>query len=140
MIPIGAAADRLGVNPSALRYYEERGLVRPAARVGGRRMYGRAELRRLSFLLAAQDMGMSLDDIAELLDGSGDEWRGVLRRHIAVLRERIARAEEAVEFLGHAVRCPSDDPLRDCPHLTGLLDARAGNTGGVGHRASGVSG
>ena len=49
LVPIGEAARMLKVNASALRYYEERGLVKPACRVNGRRMYGRAELRRLAF-------------------------------------------------------------------------------------------
>ncbi|MER6008568.1 MerR family transcriptional regulator [Nonomuraea angiospora] len=48
LISIGEAARRLRLNTSALRYYEERGLVRPAARHAGRRMYGRTELRRLA--------------------------------------------------------------------------------------------
>ncbi|MGH3694213.1 MAG: MerR family transcriptional regulator [Pseudonocardiaceae bacterium] len=50
LISIGQAADRLGLNPSALRYYDERGLVTPAARRAGRRVYGLEELRRLAFI------------------------------------------------------------------------------------------
>ena len=68
LVPIGEAARMLKVNASALRYYEERGLVKPACRVNGRRMYGRAELRRLAFVHMAQTMGFRLDVIREALD------------------------------------------------------------------------
>lgn len=60
-IPIGQAAERLGLNPSALRYYDERGLVRAPTRRAGRRMYGRDELRRLAFIKIAQQLGLPLE-------------------------------------------------------------------------------
>lgn len=44
LVSIGEAARMVGINPSALRYYEERGLVRPAARHAGRRMYAPEQL------------------------------------------------------------------------------------------------
>ncbi|MGH3836793.1 MAG: MerR family transcriptional regulator [Pseudonocardiaceae bacterium] len=68
LIPIGQAADRLGLNASALRYYDERGLVSPPARQAGRRMYGPEELRRLAFLKIAHDLGLPLDTAAAILD------------------------------------------------------------------------
>ena len=58
LVPIGEAARRLGVNTSALRYYEERGLVTPARRAG-RRVYGPGDLRRLAFIQVLQ--GETLD-------------------------------------------------------------------------------
>jgi DNA-binding transcriptional MerR regulator len=64
LIPIGEAARKLGVSASALRYYDERGLLRPAARRGGRRVYGADELRRLAFIHIAQRLGISLDTTA----------------------------------------------------------------------------
>jgi hypothetical protein len=54
LIPIGQAADRLGLSPSALRHYDERGLVSPFSRHAGRRMYGPEVLRRLAFIKIAQ--------------------------------------------------------------------------------------
>ncbi|MFL6055001.1 MAG: MerR family transcriptional regulator, partial [Actinoallomurus sp.] len=64
LIPIGEAAKRLGMRTSALRYYEERDLVRPAARVQGKRVYGLQELRRLAFIQIAQRLGIGLDTAA----------------------------------------------------------------------------
>lgn len=52
------AARRLGMRTSALRYYEQRGLVRPAGRARGQRVYGRPELRRLAFVQIAQRLGI----------------------------------------------------------------------------------
>src|SRR4051794_669455 len=68
LISIGEAARRVGLNASALRYYEERGLVRPAGRHGGRRMYGQNELRRLAFVQLLQRLGVGLDTAAAVLD------------------------------------------------------------------------
>ncbi|MEV5407357.1 MerR family transcriptional regulator [Thermopolyspora sp. NPDC052614] len=124
LIPIGEAARMLGVNASALRYYEERGLVGPAGRVGGRRVYGRAELRRLAFVHMAQTMGFSLDTIAEVLDRPGDRWREVLVERIAALDELIAQARETQRFLAHALECRAEHPVQECPTLTAVLDRR----------------
>src|SRR5262245_39333833 len=60
---IGEAARMLGLNTSALRYYEDRGFLTPN-RHGGRRMYGRDELRRLAFTQLLQRLGISLDAAA----------------------------------------------------------------------------
>lgn len=122
LIPIGAAARQLGVNASALRYYEDRGLVRPAARRGGRRLYGRAELRRLALIRIMQGLGLSLDAASAVLDEPSDKWRKVLREQLAALEEWIVRARGAQDFLQHAVNCPADHPVRECPYLIETLD------------------
>ncbi|MGH3328557.1 MAG: MerR family transcriptional regulator [Streptomycetales bacterium] len=122
LIPIGEAARMLGVNTSALRYYEERGLVRPAARRGGRRMYGTAELRRLALIRIVQQLGLGLDTADAVLDAPSERWREVVRDQDAALAALIARAEGARKFLTHAASCPSEHPARDCPYLVGTLD------------------
>lgn len=121
-IPIGKAAERLGMRTSALRYYEGRGLVRPAGRVNGTRVYGRQELRRLAFLQIAQRLGIGLDVAGAVLDEPGAEWRATLDEQISRLDELIARAEGAKRFLTHAIRCPAEHPAHECPYLTETLD------------------
>ncbi|MFD2348767.1 MerR family transcriptional regulator [Nonomuraea ferruginea] len=79
-IPIGEAARMLGMNASALRYYEERGLVPPAGRRQGRRVYGRDELRRLVFLQSAQRLGIPLDTARRGAGGAGGAVAGHRRR------------------------------------------------------------
>jgi MerR family copper efflux transcriptional regulator len=122
LIPIGEAARILGMNASALRYYEERGLVRSAGRRQGRRVYGRDELRQLAFLQAAQRLGIPLDAAGEVLEAPGERWRSTVRGQIEALEELIARARTAQEFLRHAVDCPAEHPVRECHYLQGILD------------------
>jgi DNA-binding transcriptional MerR regulator len=93
--PIGQAAERLGLKPSALRYYDERGLVSSKARCSGRRMYGPEELRRLAFIKIAQRLGSPLDTAA-ILDAPGRQWRQTVRRQTAELdRSSRRRAERS---------------------------------------------
>jgi DNA-binding transcriptional MerR regulator len=123
LVTIGEAARRLGVNTSALRYYEERGLVTPA-RSGGRRMYGPEQLRRLAFVQAMQRLGVGLDAASAVLDQPGDRWRAVIREQITALEDLIARATGACGFLQHALDCPADHPVQECPFLIETLDRR----------------
>src|SRR5262249_42139964 len=58
LLSIGEVSRRLGTNPSALRYYEQRGLLRPASKRGGRRMYGPGDLRRIALLRLAHRLGI----------------------------------------------------------------------------------
>lgn len=122
LIPIGQAAARLGLSASALRYYDERGLVRPPARRAGRRMYGSEELRRLAFVKIAHRLGLSLDTAAAVLDDPGPQWRQTVREQIAELDVVIAHAAAAQAFLTHALNCPTDHPARQCPTLLAALD------------------
>ncbi|MGW4967179.1 MerR family transcriptional regulator [Nonomuraea sp. NPDC004186] len=129
LISIGEAARRLRLNTSALRYYEERGLVRPAARHAGRRMYGRTELRRLALVALMQRLGVRLDTAAAIMDGSGEQWRSAVRDQIDELDALIERAQGARRFLSAALTCPAEHPTSECPHLLGVLDRLS--TGGT---------
>ncbi len=122
LIPIGQAADRLGLSPSALRYYDERGLVSPPERQAGRRMYGPEELRRLAFIKIAQRLGLPLDTAAAVLDASGPQWRQTVRQQIAELDQVIAQAQAAQTFLTHALNCPTNHPARECATMIATLD------------------
>lgn len=122
LIPIGEAAARLQMRTSALRYYDERGLVRPHLRRAGRRMYGPEELRRLAFLKIVHQLGLPLDTAAAVLDGPADDWREAVQAQIAELDEVIERARGAQRFLTHALHCPTEHPARDCATMTGALD------------------
>lgn len=122
VIPIGEAAARLGMTPSALRYYDDRGLVRPQARRAGRRMYGPDELRRLALLKIFHGLGLPLDAAAAVLDAPSEQWRETVREQITDLDRVIARARGAQRFLTHALHCPADHPARECPTMTGALD------------------
>ncbi|MGQ0776344.1 MAG: MerR family transcriptional regulator [Pseudonocardiales bacterium] len=122
LIPIGQAADRLGLNPSALRYYDQRGLVSPPARRAGRRMYGPDELRRLAFIKIAQRLGLPLDTAAAVLDAPGPQWRELVRQQITELDQVITQAQGAQQFLTHALNCPTNNPARECATMIATLD------------------
>lgn len=64
-LTIGEAALRLGISTSALRFYEARGLIVSSRTSGGQRRYARDVLRRVSFIRAAQQVGLTLPEIAE---------------------------------------------------------------------------
>jgi DNA-binding transcriptional MerR regulator len=64
---IGEMADEYNVTLRTLRFYEDKGLISPK-RVGTARLYGRRERARLSLILLGRDVGLSLEDVRELLD------------------------------------------------------------------------
>ena len=121
-MPIGEAAQRLGLRPSALRYYDERGLASPSQRHSGRRMYAADELRRLAFIKVAQRLGLPLSTSAAGLDAPGPRWRQTVRQQIAELDQVIAQAQAARMFLTHALNCPTEHPARECPTMIAALD------------------
>ena len=89
---IGQLAARSGVAPSALRYYERLGLIRAGRTGGNQRRYERAELRRVSFIRIAQQVGVSLEEIRTALDSlpesrtpSAKDWA----RLSALWRDRL---------------------------------------------------
>src|SRR5262245_28071797 len=125
LVTIGDAAQMLGLNTSALRYYEDRGLVTPD-RGGGKRMYTREQLRRLAFIQLMQRLGIRLDAASAVLDEPSDQWRDVVREQIAAIEELIARANGARDFLEHALACPADHPVDECEHMISFLDKRLG--------------
>jgi len=66
-ISIGTLARRTGLAVSAIRYYEEQGLVHPERNAGGHRRFLRSDIRRLSFILISQQFGFTLGDIRQEL-------------------------------------------------------------------------
>ena len=67
-LTVGLVAERSGFAPSALRYYERLGLVAATRTSGGQRRYERSVLRRLAFIRAARNIGLTLDEVAAALD------------------------------------------------------------------------
>lgn len=97
LIPIGEVAHRAGVAPSALRFYEKEGLVSAGRSAGGQRRYARSVLRRLAFIRAAQNVGLSLEEIREALASLPDgrtpttaDWARLSRTWRARLDDQIA--------------------------------------------------
>ena len=98
-LTVGEVAARSGLAPSAVRYYERQGLIRASRTGGGQRRFARDVLRRLAFIRAARNVGLTLDEVAaELATLPGGRaptradwsrlsrgWRGRLDRRIEAL-------------------------------------------------------
>lgn len=122
LIPIGRAAEQLGLATSTLRYYDERGLVSPRTRRGGRRMYSIDELRRLAFLRLANRLGIPLAAAATVLDAPAAQWRQSAREQLAELDQLVAQAQAARTFLTNALECPTEHPASQCSVMIEALD------------------
>lgn len=112
LLPIGEVARRAGVAPSALRYYESRGLIASTRTAGDRRRYHRAVLRRVAVIRAAQRVGLSLDDIADAFSGvpvdaapTRAQWTRMARRWEPVIDQRIADLQEVRDQLTGCIGC-----------------------------------
>jgi MerR family transcriptional regulator, redox-sensitive transcriptional activator SoxR len=126
-MPIGTVAALTGRRPSSIRYYEQIGLLPPARRVSGRRVYGPETVRALAVIETGQRAGLSLGEIGALLSASpGDRdaierLRDLAARKLPEITALIARTEVVRGWLESAARCecPSLDecPLFDDPAL-----------------------
>jgi MerR family redox-sensitive transcriptional activator SoxR len=67
LLPIGELSRRTGLAVSAIRYYEQRGLIKAQRTAGNQRRFRRADIRRLSFIMIAQNLGLALSEIEEEL-------------------------------------------------------------------------
>jgi DNA-binding transcriptional MerR regulator len=122
LVPIGELARRTGVATSALRYYEQVGLLSPAERIGQRRHYQPSSAERVALIRLCQDAGFTLAEISLLLEGWSRAWGRLAERKIAELDARIADAQRAKELITHALECPHRD-LFACPNFRSALEA-----------------
>src|SRR4051812_18177343 len=111
-LTIGELAARSGVASSALRYYEERGLIFSERTPASHRRYPRAALRRVAFIVFAQRVGLSLDEIRDELDKlpadrvpSRADWARITRTWQGRIDERIAELERLKAGLTECIGC-----------------------------------
>jgi MerR family transcriptional regulator, copper efflux regulator len=132
LLPINEVARRLGLRASAIRYYEDRGLVQSASRHSGRRWYGPAEVRRLAVIQYWQRSGlMSLDEIGDILAGPAATrgWGEIVQERIDALRLQAERMNIAREHLEHVLshHRDHDSPPDGCHHYESrIFEASAG--------------
>jgi DNA-binding transcriptional MerR regulator len=124
VLRIGALAKQTGLATSALRYYEEAGLLEPAARTeAGYRVYADQALGRVAFIRRAQSLGLSVKEIRELIASREDpdidrvRLRHVVAHKLAATERRMAELEHLKDELqGMYVRLLRD-PAIACGHL-----------------------
>lgn len=110
-LTIGQVAKRAGLNLSAIRYYETKGLLPEAPRVSGQRRYGEDTLARLGVIDVAKRAGFALDDIRILLDAEDagepahERLQELARRKLPEVEELIARAQSVRGWLNTATGC-----------------------------------
>jgi DNA-binding transcriptional MerR regulator len=119
---IGAAARRVGLAPTALRFYEEQGIVTPTRGPDGRRRYDHADLRTLAFVALARELGFGIAAIRSAVLPGADGWAAVVDAQVDELDAVIARARRAREILVEGRDCPAPSPVHDCPQLHQALD------------------
>jgi DNA-binding transcriptional MerR regulator len=118
LLDIGEVAARSGLAPSALRFYEQRGLIEPAGRNGLRRAYTPDVLDRLKLIACARQAGFGVAEIGRfLMAGPGDtELRQRMADKAGELDEMIARLMRMRAALRHGATCPRER-LVECPEF-----------------------
>ncbi|MFN3946036.1 MAG: redox-sensitive transcriptional activator SoxR [Allosphingosinicella sp.] len=111
-LSIGELARRTGLSVSAIRFYEERGLIQPHRTAGNQRRFLRSDVRRLSFAMVAQRLGLSLAaieaELAQLPLGRAptqEDWQAISRRLRGTLDARIAMLERTRDLLDGCIGC-----------------------------------
>lgn len=112
---VGELAEATGLSVRVLRHWDERGVVSPSRTPAGHRLYSAADVVRLHRAITLRALGLRLDQVAALLDGTDPDPTATLRSHLAgvdadLRRRRTVRDRLAEVLAGHAAR-PGDDVL-----------------------------
>jgi DNA-binding transcriptional MerR regulator len=124
-LTIGELASRTGVATSALRYWEELGLMPAPSRVSGQRRYPPSAVELVGIILFLRDVGFSLRELKALIASlqAPNGWRQPAQHKLTELDERIAQAQAARTAIAHALACPHEDILQ-CPNFVSVITAR----------------
>ena len=128
---IGEVAERVGVNPQTIRYYEREGLLpEPPRLASGYRMFPEIAVRRVRFIKRAQELGFSLAEIRDLLSLRHDAAAGArqmrerAKAKVADIEQKIRTLRAMRDILNRMTeKCPGCGPLSECPILD-ELDAK----------------
>ena len=112
LLTIGEMAERAGVAPSALRYYETQGLISSTRTTGNQRRYQRSTLRRAAFIRSAQRVGLSLEEITAALSTlpggrtpTRDDWNRLSESWRGRINDQIDRLERLRDRLDSCIGC-----------------------------------
>jgi MerR family transcriptional regulator, redox-sensitive transcriptional activator SoxR len=110
-LSIGEVARRTGLRTSALRYYEEAGIIPPPRRVNGQRRYDAGVLTRIAVIRMAREAGFTIEEIKTLVDGfpsdtsASARWQALAGRKLAEVDALIARAQAMRRVLEESLAC-----------------------------------
>lgn len=120
-LSIGTVATRAGLRVSAIRYYESVGLIAPARRVSGRRVYDDSVFSSIALVQLAQAVGFTLAEVRTLVSGfdratpASARWQAMTRRKLADIAVRIEQAERMKHMLERLSQCRCQT-LDQCVH------------------------
>ena len=125
---IGDVAERSGLPPKTIRYYEDIGLIAPRRRKNGYRSFRATDLHKLAFLGRARALGFSIEECRALLQLYEDESRtsaevkAIAEHHLVEIENKIAGLREMRNTLADLVDACAGDHRPDCPILESLAD------------------
>ena len=111
-LSIGQIASRTGLSVSAIRFYEDKGLIFPDRTAGGQRQFARADIRRLSFIMIAQRVGLSIGEIKDVLSKlpnsrtpTKSDWARISHQMRVMLDQRMALIERLRDRIDGCIGC-----------------------------------
>jgi MerR family transcriptional regulator, redox-sensitive transcriptional activator SoxR len=116
---IGKLAQEAGIAPSAIRFYERIGLLPPAKRLSGKRLYDNESLQRLGVIQLAQRAGFTIAEIRQLLHDfpkdtpPSERWQRLSRQKITEIDKLMQQLQETKMLLEHTLTCACEK-LEDC--------------------------
>ncbi|MCZ4347289.1 helix-turn-helix domain-containing protein [Devosia neptuniae] len=124
VLDIGEVSARSGIKPSALRYYEEVGLIEAVARHGLRRQFGPEVLLQLKLIAMGKSAGFSLGEIVSMFGQHGmpDLPRSMFQQKAEDIDRKIEELGAMRDTLRHIANCPAPSHL-ECPSFRQLLGA-----------------
>jgi MerR family copper efflux transcriptional regulator len=123
---IGTAAQKSGLAPKTIRYYEEIGLLKADRAGNGYRDYSMTDVHRLRFLQRSRSLGFSVEECRQLLSLYGDKKResadvkAIAQIKVDEIDRKIAELASLREMLSHLIHHCNGDERPDCPIIDGL--------------------
>ena len=119
-LTISQVAQQVGLRSSAIRYYEQLGILPPAQRIGGQRRYDVSVLHRLAVVQRARQTGFTLEEVRELFFGfrenapASQRWQKLSRRKLEELEQLMAQIKTMRQLLQGMMECCRCETLDQC--------------------------
>ncbi len=116
LLPIGTLEAATGLAVSALRHYDELGLITPVERVGGKRCFTEDTVGRVNFVRRAQRCGFTLAEIRDVIDDDAQHARPIVNQKIAALRAQQVELATMIAMLEEVQECGCQ-VVAECPGI-----------------------
>lgn len=129
LLDIGEVSEKSGIKPSALRYYEEAGLISSVSRHGLRRQFPQEVLLRLKLISMGKSAGFSLEEISGMFGGNGvpELPRAVLHQKADEIDRQILKLAALRDTLRHVADCPAPSHMA-CSTFRRLVEVAGKNS------------